>query len=118
MPNIDYAEIQKRKSETPAQSAARLREENRQWREELNRKNAQVYKSPLDLANALQRKHPEDIVRGFKALGYNDDDINKQFDFHRQNLIDPDFPREITDDQVYDYIRDHLENNGILPKRR
>ena len=78
-----------------------------------------AYKNPLDLAESLQRRtHPNDIVKGFKDLGYNDEDIDKQFDFHRHELEDPDDPQDIADDQVWGYMRDHLHDNLILPKKQ
>lgn len=54
MPQIDYNEIERRKNETPEQSAARLWEQLRREREALNLANGnKVYKSPLEQANQL-----------------------------------------------------------------
>lgn len=83
---------------------------------------ADIYKNPLDQAEAihqgLNRIIPDDIKKGFYDLGYNDEDINNQFGYHKKELADPDDPREITDEQVYGYMRDHLHDNGILPKKQ
>lgn len=83
---------------------------------------ADQYKNPLQLSDAIQKEQnrivPDDIKKGFYDLGYDDNDINDQFGYHKKELIDPDDPREITDEQVYGYMRDHLHDNGILPKKR
>ena len=80
------------------------------------------YKNPLQLSDAIQKEQnrsvPDDIKKGFYDLGYDDNDINDQFGYHKKELIDPDDPREITDEQVYGYMRDHLHDNGILPKNK
>lgn len=84
---------------------------------------SQQFKSPVEQANTMvKRVHPQDIVEGFKKLGYNDVDIDRQFDFHQQDLGDGNEPglndvgEPITDEQVYRYMRSHLEDGGILPK--
>lgn len=41
---------------------------------------------------------PDDIRYGFYDLGYNDEDIAKQFTYHKEVLTDPDDPREIEDE--------------------
>ena len=80
---------------------------------------AEQFKSPVDQANSMaKRVHPQDIVDGFRKLGYDDSDIDKQFEFHKQDLVDPDDPREYSDNEVYRYMRSHLEDGGILPKFR
>lgn len=61
---------------------------------------------------------PEDIKKGFYDLGYNDDEINKQFDYHKNELVDPDEPRDILDDDVFRYMRDHLKDGLILPYKK
>lgn len=67
------------------------------------------------------RTHPEDIIKGFTDLGYNDEEIDNQFDFHKKDLGDGNAPglndrgQPITDDQVYEYMRSHLKDKTILP---
>ena len=85
----------------------------------------QIFKDGIAAANSMtKRVHPQDIVDGFRKLGYDDSDIDKQFEFHQQDLGDGNEPgmndmgEPITDDQVYRYMRSHLKDGGILPKFR
>lgn len=69
------------------------------------------------IKNTDNVKIPDDIADGFYELGYNDEDIQNQYKFHRNDLIDPDDDKlEITPDRVFEYMRSHLEDKGILPK--
>lgn len=61
------------------------------------------------------RSHPEDIVRGYTDLGYDAPDIDSEFEIHKKDLVDPDDPREYSDNEVYDYMRQHLKDKSILP---
>ncbi len=53
MPTIDYKEIEKRKSETPQQSAQRLKDGIKADLAKINAANAKVYKSPLEQSQAI-----------------------------------------------------------------
>lgn len=91
MPQIDYAEIEQRKRETPQESAARLKEQLRQEREALNAKNRAIYKSPLDQAKAqfeagkisqgqlddVAIARRENTLAKLREFGYSDEDIAK-----------------------------------------
>lgn len=73
-------------------------------------------KTGTELANQmLKKKHPDDIVKGYTDLGYDASIVDSEFDAHKKDLIDPDDPREYSDDEVYEYMRQHLKDGGIKP---
>ena len=80
-----------------------------------------VAKTPEQLNLKPVRSHPEDIIKGFTDLGYDIPDIDKQFEFHKSDLNEGNEPglndkgEPITDEDVYGYMRSHLEDGGILP---
>lgn len=77
MPTIDYKEIEKRKTETPQQSAARLHDELKAWRDQLNAQNNRVYKSPLEQSEALNQ-----LPQGTQKIkNWDEDKYNEIVDF-------------------------------------
>lgn len=78
-------------------------------------------KNPIQLANSIvstkpKRQYPKEVLDAYYKLGYNDKDIDKHFKEHKEDLDDPDDPREISDKEVYRYMLSHAQDNLIYPK--